>query len=366
MRKNLNAYRGCLLGMAVGDAMGYPVDSLTLKEICRNYGPNGLLGYEPVNGYADVTSYTQLAAFTINGLLIALTRGQLSGRMAPYVKYVGLSSREWMASQRPWGRPDRTFCWLLQQPEICRRRCMDTRMMDTLTRETLGTMETPVNSSSNPTSLTTAIAAGLFYDPDRLDQTELDRLGAETVSLTHGNPQAFLTGAALAHIISRCLCEPQIPLKRLVMETVHTIRQQFGHQYSQCNELAGLLHMAVTLGTGSSYTSYEVMEKFHCETAPQVLAGAVYSCIFGGEDFDASMIAAVNHSGRSTAVGAITGAILGIRHGEEALPEDCMQYLEPAELLCELADDLYHGCPMEMGHRLFDLDWDRKYIHGGK
>ena len=35
-------------------------------------------------------------------------------------------------------------------------------------------------------------------------------------------------------------------------------------------------------------------------------------------------------------------------------------------LLVELADDLYHGCPMEMGNRLFDDDWDRKYLHGGK
>ena len=74
--------------------MGYPVDSLTLQEICDAYGPNGLLGYETVNGYADVTSYTQLAAFTCNGLLLAMTRGQLTGKMAPLVKYIGLSSRE--------------------------------------------------------------------------------------------------------------------------------------------------------------------------------------------------------------------------------------------------------------------------------
>ena len=93
MKLNPAAFRGCLLGMAVGDAMGYPVDSLNLGEIRENYGPNGLLGYDLANGYADVTSYTQLGAFTCNGLLIALTRGQMMGKMAPLVKYVGLSSR---------------------------------------------------------------------------------------------------------------------------------------------------------------------------------------------------------------------------------------------------------------------------------
>ena len=129
-----SAYRGCLLGLAVGDAMGYTVDSRSWREIQEDYGPNGLLGYDLVNGYADVTSYTQLAAFTCNGLLLGLTRGQMQGKMAPFVRYIGLSHREWAASQRLWGRPDKTFCWLIHQKEMCRRHCMDTWMLDTLSR----------------------------------------------------------------------------------------------------------------------------------------------------------------------------------------------------------------------------------------
>ena len=45
-----HAYRGCLLGMAVGDAMGYTVDSRSWQEIQEDYGPNGLLGYDLCNG----------------------------------------------------------------------------------------------------------------------------------------------------------------------------------------------------------------------------------------------------------------------------------------------------------------------------
>ena len=104
-------FRGMLLGLAVGDAMGYTIDGSSWKEIQQSYGPNGLLGYDLVNGYADVTSYTQLAAFTCNGLLLGLTRGQMTGKMLPLFRYVGLSSREWAASQKPWGRPSTTFCW---------------------------------------------------------------------------------------------------------------------------------------------------------------------------------------------------------------------------------------------------------------
>ena len=86
-----DSYRGCLLGLAVGDAMGYSVDTRTWPEIQEDYGPNGLLGYDLVNGYADVTSHTQIALFAANGLLLGLTRGQVLGKMAPYVRYVGLA-----------------------------------------------------------------------------------------------------------------------------------------------------------------------------------------------------------------------------------------------------------------------------------
>ena len=74
----------------------------------------------------------------------------------------------------------------------------------------------------------------------------------------------------------------------------------------------------------------------------------------------------LNDSGRSAAVGAVTGAILGARLGEEALPDFYIDCLEPAEVLRELAYDLYTGCPMEKGNKLFDLDWDYKYLHGGQ
>ncbi len=360
------SYRGCLLGLAVGDAMGYTVDARSWQEIREDYGPNGLLGYDLVNGYADVTSYTQLAAFTCNGLLLGLTRGQMLGKMAPFVKYVEVAAREWAASQRPWGRPRRTYCWLLRKAELCRRHCMDTRMLDTLSREKVSTPEMPVNHFADPGGLTCAIGVGLFYHKDRMDQEEMDRLGAEAVALTHGSPTAFLSGAVLTHIISRQLQDPSASLKKIALEAVEAMKEQFGHQYSQAYEVATLVRHAITYAESPMVTPVEVMERLGCQDSAQVLAGAIYACLVSSEDFDSAMIAAVNHSGRSAAVGAVAGAILGIRLGEEALPEFYIECLEPGEILQELADDLYTGCPMEKGNKLFDLDWDYKYLHGGQ
>ncbi len=360
------SYRGCLLGLAVGDAMGYTVDNRNWQEIREDYGPNGLLGYDLVNGYADVTSYTQLAAFTCNGLLLGLTRGQMLGKMAPFVKYIEVACREWAASQRPWGRPRRSYCWLLRKIELCRRHCMDTRMLDTLSRERVSTPEMPINNFSDAGSLTCAIGVGLFFHRDRMDLQEIHRLGAEAVALTYGSPTAFLSGAVLAHIISQQLQNPAASLKKIALEAVESMKEQFGHQYSQAFEVATLVRHAITYAESPGANAVDVMERLGCDNAAQVLAGAIYACLTCQEDFDSAMITAVNHSGRSAAVGAIAGAILGIRLGEEALPDFYIECLEPAEVLRELADDLYTGCPMELGNKLFDLDWDYKYLHGGQ
>lgn len=365
MELKRSAYRGCLLGMAVGDAMGYSVDGKSWAQIQEDYGPNGLMGYDLVNGYAEITSNTQLAAYSCNGLLIALTRGQMVGKMAPPVKYVGLSSREWVASQRPWGRPEKTFCWLLRQSAMNRRHCLDTRIMDTLSRKELGTMDAPINSFSGPAALTGAVAAGLFMGQGRMEQEEIDLLGGEIVALSHGSPAAFLSGVALAHMVSRCLYHPEVSMTLVVNETCQLLKNKFGHRYSQCYEVTNNLQMALSLAADPRMSPVEALERLRCGNAPEVLAGAVYTVITGGLNFDTAMITAVNHSGRSAAVGAVAGALLGLRLGEEALPGFYVECLEPAEILSELADDMYEGCPMEMGSKLFDLDWDRKYIHGG-
>ena len=110
----------------------------------------------------------------------------------------------------------------------------------------------------------------------------------------------------------------------------------------------------------------DAMERLKCDTGAEVLAGALYAALLCEEDFDNAMVIAVNHSGRSAAVAALTGAILGAQLGEEILPDFYMDGLYIVDVLRELADDLYDGCPMEMGNKLFDLDWDYKYLHGGQ
>jgi ADP-ribosylglycohydrolase len=359
-----SVFRGCLLGLAVGDAMGYTVDSKNLEEIRADYGPNGLLGYDLVNGYADVTSYTQLAAFTANGLLLGLTRKHLQGRMAAPIKYIALALKEWARSQH-YCEPERNYCWLSTVPQMKRRRCMDTWMLSMLSRQNLGTMDAPVSRSDHPAPLTEALAVALLGSKLELSQEDLNQLSAEATALTHG-PDASLAAAALTYMFSRILENSSISMVDLVHDTMDAIQLQFGSTLNQTAALWELLLRAQSLASSEELSPMDAMEQLSCRTAPEVLAGAVYACITSRGDFDTAMIIAVNHSGRSAAVGAVTGALLGAKLGFEALPDFYLESLEPTETLLELSEDLLHGCPAGFGGTFFDDDWDRKYLHAGQ
>lgn len=364
MDKGQQTIRGCLLGLAVGDAMGHTVDSKTLEEIREDYGPNGLLGYDLVNGYADVTSYTQLAAFSANGLLIALTHLRLKGKMAPPIRYIAMATREWSRSQY-FCTPERNYCWLSTVPEMKRRYCMDTRMLDALNRERLGTPEEPLYPSDHPGAMTEVIPVALLAQDLGLSQEELDRLGAEAVALTHGDPEAFLSGAVLTHFLCAVLESGEMPNVELILQTIDAIQLQFGRTHGQTTKIWELLQLAISLSQSGDVSQMEAMQTLGCRSAAEVLSGAMYAVITSGADFDTAMITAVNHSGHSAAVAAITGCIMGAVLGSEALPDFYLECLEPTQALMELADDLTVGCPLVAGSSLFDDDWDRKYLHGG-
>ena len=63
--KDINKYRGCLIGGAVGDALGYAVEFMQDYEIFEKYGTNGITEYSLVNNLAYVSDDTQMTLFTV-------------------------------------------------------------------------------------------------------------------------------------------------------------------------------------------------------------------------------------------------------------------------------------------------------------
>ena len=356
MEKDTSRYVGCLLGLAVGDAMGYTVDDKTWDQIRENYGPNGLLGYDLQNDYAEVTSYTQIAAYYANALLLGITRS----RPDAYLRYIGMAMREWYKRQHFPRDPGKSWFWVAQKPTLRRRHCRDPWMMDAFRFENLGTIGKPINKSDSPGAITGAAAIALFYNPSRMEAAQVGYLAANAIALTHGNPNAYLSGVVLAYGLAGILQEPERPVKEQFLQAAEVMEHQFGERFPMAGKIAADIRKTIAL-TETEENPRQCMENFQCDTASQCLQGAVYAAIVCSDDFDRAMILAVNHSGRSAAVGAMTGAILGARLGQDALPEFYLESLEPIEELRELAADLALGSPAK---GLFDDAWDQKYTHG--
>ena len=350
-------YRGCLLGLAVGDAMGYTIDDKSWEEIQENYGPEGLLGYDLQEAeYAPVTSYTQIAAYLCNGLLLSISRGK-----PDHMRYCKLALREWTRSQHFYRDPEKSLCWLAKFPQFRRRQCRDARMLDNLRLEAYGTMDAPKNDNNAPGALTAAVAAGMFYHPKRIAPEQIGPLAGDLIALTHGNPETFLSGVVLAYIVTGILQEPDCPLADQFFQAISVMDGQFRDRFPQAERLARQLRGAIALARSETVTAQEGMEQLQCLDAAQCLAGAMFACLRNPEDFDAAMITAVNHSGLSAAVGAVTGGILGAKLGEDALPPFYLESLECGSLLEVLAEDMACGTPA-LG--LFDDAWDHKYVQG--
>ena len=145
------------------------------------------------------------------------------------------------------------------------------------------------------------------------------------------------------------------------LQAIAVMDGQFRERFPQSESLARNLRRAVRMGKSGAAEPREGMEALGCLDAGQCLAGAMFACLTAPEDFDTAIITAVNHSGLSAAVGAMTGAILGAKLGEDALPSFYLESLECSHVLQLLADDMNCGTPA-LG--LFDDAWDQRYVQG--
>ena len=91
-------FLGCLLGGAVGDALGAPVEFMKRTEILRRFGPNGITQYAPAyGGLGTITDDTQMTLFTAEGLIRGWVRGCFKG----ITTYSGVTAHAYLRWLRP-------------------------------------------------------------------------------------------------------------------------------------------------------------------------------------------------------------------------------------------------------------------------
>ncbi|WP_330458394.1 ADP-ribosylglycohydrolase family protein [Streptomyces sp. NBC_00820] len=322
--------RGTLLGVALGDALGGPVDALALDEIRASCGGEGLLDLAYGHGRrGTVTHHTQLTLFTVDGLIRAQVRRDTGAWHPP--TDVHRAYRRWAATQRDWGPDERRKedGWLAREEWLYARRDPTRSLLIGFGDDTMGTLEKPKNPGElGPEAVARSAPFGLLvgWEPQLVLQ-----LAIECAAQTHGHPISCLAAGAYA-VIVHGLARGE-SLDGAVQRALVLLAGRPGYQ-----PVAGALQHALGAVRQGMPTPTRVEELAGDGTADGLLAASVY-CALVGEDVRHGLCLSINQSGPSAAAGALTGGLLGALHGETALPPAWLTELEGRPTLLELADD---------------------------
>jgi len=323
--------RGCLLGGAIGDALGAGVEFLSLDAIRAEHGPKGVTGYVPAYERAGgaVTDDTQMTLFTAEGLIRAHVRRDTGAWHPP--TDVHRAYLRWAATQKEWGPDERQpgLGWLAREEWLYARRAPGGACLSGLEDDVMGTLERPKNPGSKGCGTVMRSAPfGLLagWDPGLVFQ-----LAVECAVLTHGHPTGYLAAGAFAVLVHTVVRGGT--LQEGVHTALHMLADRPGHE--ETTAALGRALDAVRAGTPSA----ERVETLGAGwVAEEALAIAVY-CALVAEDVRGGLLLAVNHSGDSDSTGSLCGNLLGVAHGETALPGDLLAELEGRGTIAVLADD---------------------------
>lgn len=365
--RNLDKFRGCLVGGAAGDALGYEVEFMKESSIFHHFGPTGISEYVLHDGIARISDDTQMTLFTATGLLSAITRSKTHGIMGPYESYVGCSYRDWLKTQKgiyPKQEEDR-FSWLSNVRELYSLRAPGNTCLSALEQDSLGSVRNPINSSKGCGGVMRVAPVGLYFiDHDEMSAKEIAMIGAEVAALTHGHELGYIPAAIFSHMIWQLAGTPDTTVLKAVDDAVTLTRKLFADS-EHLNRMLLLIDQAKMLAQQNMNDLEAIRQLGEGWVAEETLAIAIYCALKYENDFDKALIASVNHSGDSDSTGAVTGNILGALLGLDGIPEKYLHNLELCDLIIEVADDLHHDCQISGHDTDKDPVWTEKYLTMG-
>jgi len=366
-------FRGCLVGGACGDALGYPIEFIPLPAIQNKFGMRGVSAYQFFPGFnrALVSDDTQMTMFTANGLLCCAA-ARKNGKPAVERDFIRSAYMDWLYTQhnpvaphpceprlKKCSMPDPTkfHSWLMRLPWIQGNRAPGRTCISALESGGNGTFEKPLNNSKGCGGVMRTAPAGLYAETAK----DAMRIGAEAAVLTHGDPLGYIPAGAFSDIVYR-LVHSDDPLKNIVNDALADAQDFFKSTPEEIRAMPAFISImknALDLGENApeETADAELISRIGLGwVGEEALAIAVLCALRHEHDFAGGIVASVNHSGDSDSTGAVAGNLLGARMGLCGIPRSYAVLVEGSEELVELADDLLNmHCPDESS-------WMEKYV----
>ncbi len=358
--------RGSLLGGAVGDALGYPVEFHDAAgSLIEEYVP------DERSGKALISDDTQMTLFTACGMLWGYSRSCMRGIGGDIWHYIAIAYDDWLKTQEPeYQKTKPEVSWIRNIPELNARRAPGMTCLSALGAKG-GSIQNPVNNSKGCGGVMRIAPIALYGAAHgRWDQAYTVRSCAEAAAITHGHPLGWLSAAALGSILHDIM--ENFSLEYAVQDTILLLQSQFAN-YPDTEIMVSLLRKAAMLAAGSGYTSsYNLMAEYDITNqlgegwvGEEALAIGLFCALAcKGSGFDQCVRNAVWHKGDSDSTASIAGQILGAYLGEEAIAQKWLTRLELRDVITEIADDLANDCQMSEYSAYTDAAWVRKYLSG--
>ncbi|MDX6283420.1 MAG: hypothetical protein QOH03_4491 [Kribbellaceae bacterium] len=326
---------GCLLGGAIGDALGGPVEFSDGRSIVAEH-PHGVREFVaggPGWPAGTVTDDTQMTLFTVEGLIRAGVRTDRG--IGFTLGVVHQAYDRWLDTQLLPGPSGERNGWLQAEQWLYARRAPGNTCLSALTEARNGSQRfgaQSVNDSKGCGGVMRVAPVGLLPEPT---VEWIFDAAAEIAGYTHGHVTGKLASGALAAII-------------------HELNQGAGLDAALDSAQARLMTRAGHEETSAALTAARDLAALDLKPGPatverlgggwiaeEALSIAVYCALAyrGPDQFLDALALAVTHSGDSDSTGAICGNILGALHGETALPAELVFPLEGRATILQLADD---------------------------
>ncbi len=338
-RRTRDHFKACIMGGAIGDALGAPIEFMSMDQITSVCGPHGVIDYLPAYGrQGAITDDTQMTLFTAEGLILSRVRQEYQGADKAILSvYHGLL--RWLLTQetdlqarliKSYGTCSIVDGILTGYKELFSLRAPGNSCLSALKSGKMGTLENPVNNSKGCGGVMRIAPVGLAFS----DAEKSFQMGCECAAITHGHPTGYLAAGTLAALISMIISGDS--LGDAMDGALGILKTRKNSQ-----ETLSAVEQAIVLADKTDFSSARIEDLGRGWVAEEALAMGIYGAIIAKDDFKKGILLSVNHSGDSDSTGSIAGNILGALHGLDHIPENWQKGLELNDLIQEIAGDLF-------------------------
>ena len=335
---------GCLLGGALGDALGYAVEFDSISSIRQRFGVEGLTGLAQLPEGAVFSDDTQMTLYTVDGLTEALEWAN-SGVGADVNACLWLAYLRWLATQGEDAGPSAPAPqprWIDGQSVMHQRRHPGKACISGLATGEMGTSSRPVNPDSKGCG--TVMRSAPFGLVPHIASDAVYKLSADAASLTHGHPSARQSAGTFSLLIHRLVAGEGL------QEAAAAVAASARELADVAAELPERLAAALDLAAGGVVSPEELNQALgEGWIAEEALAVGLYAALAtlpgrgpasqeqAKRHFREALALAANHSGDSDSTASVAGNILGALYGEDCLPEEWLDALEGREVVRGMA-----------------------------